>query len=135
MFFLAEYLHMITVSAIAVTLFLGGWRGPAPHFLTWLWPLLWFLVKLFAMLFLYIWIRATVPRFRYDRLMSFGWKVLIPVGLLWVLFTGSVIVLPEVYGKARFLRWSVIAVAAVFALSLLWPLVRPQRSRTERRAP
>src|SRR5437763_8746236 len=54
MFFLAEYLHLITVSAIAVTLFLGGWRGPAPHFLTWLWPLLWFLLKLFGMLFVYI---------------------------------------------------------------------------------
>src|SRR5256714_1188188 len=129
MFFLAEYLHMITVSAIAVTLFLGGWRGPAPHVLHWVWPLLWFLVKLFAMLFLYIWIRATVPRFRYDRLMSFGWKVLIPVGLLWVLFTGAVIVLPDVYGKGRFLRWSVIAVASVFVISLVWPLLRPQRER------
>ena len=131
MFFLAEYLHMITVSAIAVTLFLGGWRGPAPHFLTWLWPLLWFAVKVFAMLFLYIWIRATLPRFRYDRLMNFGWKVLIPVGLFWVLFTGAVIVLPDVYGKGRFLRWSVIAVAAVFVVSLVWPLLRPPRSERE----
>ena len=126
MFFLAEYLHLITVSAIAVTLFLGGWRGPAPHFLTWLWPLLWFLLKLFGMLFVYIWIRATLPRFRYDRLMNFGWKVLIPWGLFWVLFTGAVIVLPDVYGKGRFLRWSVIAVAAVFVITLLVPLLRSE---------
>jgi NADH-quinone oxidoreductase subunit H len=133
MFFLAEYLHLITVSAIAVTLFLGGWRGPAPHFLPWLWPLLWFLVKLFAMLFLYIWIRATLPRFRYDRLMSFGWKVLIPVGLFWVMFTGAVIVLPDVYGKSEFLRWSIVAIAAVFVISLLWPLARPRREQERAR--
>src|SRR5438093_9792814 len=88
MFFLAEYLHTITVSAIAVTLFLGGWRGPHPNVVVWVWPVLWFMVKLFAMLFVYIWIRATVPRFRYDRLMNFGWKVPIPFGLAWVLFTG-----------------------------------------------
>jgi NADH-quinone oxidoreductase subunit H len=133
LFFLAEYLHLITVSAIAVTLFLGGWRGPAPYFLSWLWPLLWFLVKLFAMLFIYIWIRATVPRFRYDRLMNFGWKFLIPIGLFWVLFTGAVIVLPDVYGKSDFLRWSVIAVAGVFVISLAWPLLRPRREQEKAR--
>src|SRR5439155_19432864 len=125
--FLAEYLHLITVSAIAVTLFLGGWRGPAHHFLHWLWPLLWFVSKVFLMLFVYIWIRATLPRFRYDRLMHFGWKFLIPVGLFWVLFTGVVIVLPDVYGKGPFLKWSVISVGAVFLISVVWPLFRPQR--------
>ena len=128
MFFLAEYLHTITVSAIAVTLFLGGWRGPVFHVVPWLWPFLWFVVKVFCMLFVYIWIRATVPRFRYDRLMGFGWKVLIPAGLVWVLFTGIVIVLPDVYGKGRFLKWSIVAVAALFLVSLVWPVLRPRRA-------
>ena len=126
MFFLGEYLNMVTVSAIAVTLFLGGPNGPHPSFLPWLWPVLWFAVKLFAMIFVYIWVRATLPRLRYDRLMNFGWKVLIPWGLFWVLFTGAVIVLPDVYGKGRFLRWSVIAVAAVFVITLLVPLLRSE---------
>src|SRR6266571_1469618 len=92
MFYLAEYLHMVTVSAVEVTLFLGGPRGPHPSFVPWLWPVLWFAVKLFAMIFVYIWVRATLPRFRYDRLMNFGWKVLIPFGLFWALFTGTAIV-------------------------------------------
>src|SRR6266516_4406560 len=77
MFFLAEYRHVMTTSAVGVTLFLGGWHGPQFHMVRWLWPLLWFLVKLYVVLFCLIWIRATVPRFRYDRLMSFGWKRMI----------------------------------------------------------
>jgi NADH-quinone oxidoreductase subunit H len=128
MFFLAEYLHTITVSAIAVTLFLGGWRGPMFHVLPWVWPFVWFMLKLVAMLFVYIWIRATLPRFRYDRLMHFGWKVLIPTGLAWILFTGVVVVLPDLYGKGPFLRWSVIVVAVGFVVSLLIPLLRPQKA-------
>jgi NADH-quinone oxidoreductase subunit H len=128
MFFLAEYLHTITVSAIAVTLFLGGWRGPMFHVVPWLWPFLWFMVKLAAMLYVYIWVRATIPRFRYDRLMHFGWKVLIPTGLAWVLFTGLVVVLPDVYGRGHFLRWSIVAVGAVFVVTLLWPMLRPRRA-------
>ncbi|HEX9311702.1 MAG TPA: NADH-quinone oxidoreductase subunit NuoH, partial [Actinomycetota bacterium] len=87
MFFLAEYMHMITVSAVAVTLFFGGWHGPMFNLVSWLWPLLWFLVKLVVLIFVFVWIRATLPRFRYDKLMSFGWKVLIPLGLLWILIT------------------------------------------------
>jgi NADH-quinone oxidoreductase subunit H len=135
MFFLAEYLHTITVSAIAVTLFLGGWRGPMFHVLPWLWPFVWFLLKLFAMLFLYIWIRATLPRFRYDRLMNFGWKVLIPTGLAWVLFTGVVIVLPDVYGKGPFLRWSLISVGAILFVSTVVPMLRPRRREREEVSP
>ncbi len=75
MFFMAEYANMITASAIATTLFLGGWRGPL------LPPVVWFLLKVFAVLFVFIWLRATLPRFRYDQLMRFGWKVLLPVAL------------------------------------------------------
>jgi len=124
MFYLAEYLHMVTVSAVAVTLFLGGPRGPHPSFVPWLWPVLWFAVKLFAMIFLYIWIRATLPRFRYDRLMSFGWKVLIPFGLFWVLFTGTVVVLPDLYGRKAFFTGAAIVVGIGALISLFWPARR-----------
>jgi NADH-quinone oxidoreductase subunit H len=76
MFFLAEYINMITVSAVATNLFLGGWHGPLlPPEYGWIW----FLVKLAVLLFCYLWIRWTLPRFRYDQLMGFGWKVLLPV--------------------------------------------------------
>src|SRR5206468_2371167 len=126
---LAEYLHTITVAAIAVTLFFGGWRGPMFHVAPWVWPFLWFVLKVVGMLFVYIWIRATVPRFRYDRLMHFGWKVLIPAGLIWILFTGAVVVLPDVYGRSQFLRWTFIAAAALFVVTLAWPLFRPQERR------
>jgi NADH-quinone oxidoreductase subunit H len=121
MFFLGEYLNTVTVSAIAVTLFLGGWRGPIFSFLPWIWPLLWFLLKLTAMLYVYIWIRATLPRFRYDRLMSFGWKVLIPFGLIWVLATGAVVVIPEVYSRNTLIVW----VGIVAGVLLLWSLIYP----------
>jgi NADH-quinone oxidoreductase subunit H len=130
MFFLGEYLNTVTVSAIAVTLFLGGPNGPHPSFLPWLWPVLWFLVKLFVMIFVYIWIRATLPRFRYDRLMNFGWKYLIPFGLLWILFTGAAVVLPDVYGRTRFITWAAIAVGAGLLIVLFWPVRR--RSETAR---
>ncbi len=91
MFFLAEYVNMITVSAIATTLFLGGWRAPFPlsaigHGVlnTGWWPVLWFVGKLFGFLFFFIWLRGTLPRLRYDQFMRFGWKLLIPAGLVWI---------------------------------------------------
>jgi NADH-quinone oxidoreductase subunit H len=120
MFFLAEYMHTITVSAVAVTLFFGGWHGPMFHIIPWLWPLLWFMLKLVGLIFVFVWIRATLPRFRYDKLMSFGWKVLIPIGLLWILITASSIVLPSVKGN---LYAALLVTAGTFlVLSLLWPL-------------
>jgi NADH-quinone oxidoreductase subunit H len=122
MFFLAEYVHLITISAVAVTLFLGGWRGPIFDFLPWLWPLLWFVLKVIGLLFLFIWIRATVPRIRYDRLMNFGWRVVIPVGLLWVLATGAIVILPEEIGRDALLRWVGIAAGVMLVLSLVMPL-------------
>ncbi len=131
MFFLGEYLNVVTVAAVATTLFLGGWRGPAPHFLAWLWPLLWFLVKVFLVIYVYIWIRATLPRIRYDRLMSFGWKFLIPFGLIWVLATGAVVELPDVYGRRAVILGAAIVLGLVLVLSLIWPLVAPSRERRE----
>jgi len=132
MFFLGEYLNTITVAAVATTLWLGGWRGPAPDFLPWLWPVLWFLLKVFLIIYVYIWVRATLPRFRYDRLMSFGWKFLIPFGLVWILATGAVVVLPDVYSRRAVVIGAALVVAAVLALSLVWPLFSRPASREVR---
>ncbi|HEY0938167.1 MAG TPA: NADH-quinone oxidoreductase subunit NuoH [Trebonia sp.] len=96
MFFLAEYINMTTVSALAATLFLGGWRAPWPLTLIgpgvnsgW-WPVLWFLIKVFALLFAYVWLRGTLPRTRYDQLMALGWKILIPFSIIWLLLVATV---------------------------------------------
>ncbi|HJP66889.1 MAG TPA: NADH-quinone oxidoreductase subunit NuoH [Actinomycetota bacterium] len=127
MFFLAEYMHTVTVSAVAVTLFLGGWHGPQFHFLPWIWPTLWFAIKLFVLLYAFIWVRATVPRFRYDKLMSFGWKVLIPAGLLWILITAAAVVLPDIYTDWR--AALIIGAGAIAVILVLAPLfTSPPRS-------
>jgi NADH-quinone oxidoreductase subunit H len=132
LFYLGEYLNTITVAAIATTLFLGGWRGPAPDSLPWLWPLLWFLFKVLAIVYLYVWIRATLPRIRYDRLMAFGWKFLIPFGLLWVLVTGAIIVLPDVYSRRAVITGTAITLGVLVVVMLAWPLVGPRgRTREE----
>ena len=81
MFYLGEYLNTVTVAAVATTLLLGGWRGPAPDVVPWLWPLLWFLLKVLVIVYVYIWSAPRSRGLRYDRLMAFGWKVLIPIGL------------------------------------------------------
>ena len=90
LFFLAEYVNMVTVSALAATLFLGGWRAPWPISIwdganTGWWPLLWFFLKVVVALFVFIWLRGTLPRLRYDQFMRFGWKVLVPTALVWIL--------------------------------------------------
>lgn len=89
MFMLAEYVNMTTVSALATTMFLGGWQAPFPFNMIdgansgW-WPLLWFVAKVWTFMFLYMWLRATLPRLRYDQFMALGWKLLIPVSLGWI---------------------------------------------------
>jgi NADH-quinone oxidoreductase subunit H len=87
LFFMAEYANIITVSAVGVTFFFGGWRGP---FLP---PIVWFMIKLALCIFFFIWMRSTFPRFRYDQLMNFGWKVLLPTAIASILITGIVMVL------------------------------------------
>jgi NADH-quinone oxidoreductase subunit H len=95
MFYLAEYANMTTVSALATTLFLGGWRAPWPLSLWagsnsgW-WPVLWFVIKVYILLFGYIWLRAALPRVRYDQLMALGWKILIPLSIVWILLIATV---------------------------------------------
>jgi NADH-quinone oxidoreductase subunit H len=116
MFFLAEYLHVITTSAIAVTLFLGGWRGPIFPFFRPIWPVIWFMAKLGVMVFLFIWVRATLPRFRYDKLMRFGWKILIPVSVVWVMVTALMVVLPQYFSRSTLAA----ATGLVFAVLFLW---------------
>jgi len=95
LFFLAEYINMATVSALATTLFLGGWRAPWPLSLwaganTGYWPILWFLGKVICFIFVFIWLRGTLPRLRYDQFMKFGWKGLIPVSLVWIVAVAAI---------------------------------------------
>ncbi len=94
MFMLAEYVNMATVSALATTLFLGGWHAPWPINIwdganTGWWPLLWFTAKVWAFLFCFMWLRATLPRLRYDQFMALGWKILIPISLLWLMIVAT----------------------------------------------
>jgi NADH-quinone oxidoreductase subunit H len=95
MFFMAEYANMITVACLATLLFLGGWNGPlfGPSALQAILPLFWFVAKIFCFLFLYIWVRGTLPRFRYDQLMSFGWKFLLPLAIANLVVTALVVAL------------------------------------------
>jgi NADH-quinone oxidoreductase subunit H len=90
LFYLAEFMNTITMSAIIVTLFFGGPAGPVIVGPAWLWGLIWFFLKLVVFLFVQVWIRATLPRFRYDQLMNLGWKVLIPLSLGWVLLLAGI---------------------------------------------
>jgi len=92
LFQMAEYINLITISALIVTLFFDGWHFPWVHALDQLGPL-WFVLKLFVLLFVFIWLRTTLPRLRYDQLMSFGWKILLPVATLNALVTAFFVVL------------------------------------------
>ncbi|MDP9798875.1 NADH-quinone oxidoreductase subunit H [Catenuloplanes nepalensis] len=127
LFFLAEYINMITVSALCTTLFLGGWRATWPITLwsganTGWWPLIWFLAKVLLCLFVFIWLRATLPRMRYDQFMRFGWKVLIPINLVWILLLATVRVL-QTSDLGSQTRWTLIggAVLVVVLVAVLWP--------------
>ena len=112
LFFLAEFMNVITMSAIAVTLFLGGPDGPIlVEQVAWVWPILWFLLKVGAFLFTFVWLRATLPRFRYDQLMDLGWKVLIPLALGWFLLVAALNI-----GRDR--GWSAVPIVLVGVVSL-----------------
>ena len=96
LFFLAEYINMATVSALATTLFLGGWHAPCWIDQVWdganegYWPLLWFFGKVLFFIFIFIWLRGSLPRLRYDQFMAFGWKRLIPISLVWIIAVATI---------------------------------------------
>ena len=122
MFFLAEYINMVTVSALATTLFLGGWLAPWPISLwesanTGWWPLLWWLIKVQIFIFVFIWLRATLPRLRYDQFMKFGWKVLIPASTVWIMIVAAARVLRNDIELSN--RQLLIAGAIVIAVLLV----------------
>ncbi len=122
MFFLAEYINMVTVSALAATLFLGGWLAPWPISLWdsanagW-WPILWWLIKVQLFIFMFIWLRATLPRLRYDQFMKLGWKVLIPVSLGWIFIVATARVFRDDFSFNN--QQLLIAGAAVIAVLLI----------------
>jgi NADH-quinone oxidoreductase subunit H len=127
LFFLAEYINMVTVSALCTTLFLGGWQAPWPISIWdganqgW-WPLLWFTVKVLLLLFVFVWLRGTLPRLRYDQFMRFGWKVLIPANLVWILALAGVRTAQnaEITGLQRVL-WIGGPVLAALVVWMVWP--------------
>ncbi len=141
MFMLAEYVNMTTVSALATTMFLGGWHAPWPLSLwdganTGWWPLIWFVAKVWSFLFFYIWLRATLPRLRYDQFMALGWKVLIPVSLAWIM-TVAITKWLRMHGSGP---WTTAAInvgflALVGLVAATWKIGRRNRSRAVPPAP
>jgi NADH-quinone oxidoreductase subunit H len=132
-FMLAEYVNMTTVSALATTLFLGGWQAPWPLNMWdgansgW-WPLLWFVLKVWAFLFFFMWLRATLPRMRYDQFMALGWKILIPISLVWIMIVAIV----RTLSTRGYDRWAVLLVAAsavvgIAVLTFSWKALRRRR--------
>jgi NADH-quinone oxidoreductase subunit H len=127
LFFLAEYVNLVTVSALATTLFLGGWRAPWPISLWsgantgWV-PLLWFFGKLLVFIFVFIWLRGTLPRMRYDQFMKLGWKVLIPVSLVWIVAVAAVRVYrSQGVDLQRLLVGAAVVLAVLVVLYLFLP--------------
>jgi NADH-quinone oxidoreductase subunit H len=127
MFFLAEYINVITVSALATTMFLGGWRPFWPFslvdaFSSGYFPIVWFLLKVIAFIFFFIWLRGTLPRLRYDQFMKLGWKVLIPISLIWIMLVASIRTLTEEVADTRTrMTYIGIALAIVVLLASFWP--------------
>ncbi len=126
LFFLAEYINMVTVSALATTLFLGGWRAPWP-LSVWAsansgwWPMLWWLVKVQLFIFFFIWLRGTLPRLRYDQFMKLGWKLLIPISIVWIVIVAGARTLRDQSATSSsrdtlFIAAGVILLAAVLSL-------------------
>jgi NADH-quinone oxidoreductase subunit H len=132
MFMLAEYVNMMTVSSLATVMFFGGWHAPWPLNMwaganTGWWPVLWFTAKMWTFLFIYFWLRASLPRLRYDQFMALGWKLLIPTSLVWVLIAAGIRTLAN-QGYAHWtplLVISGIVVAAVLILRLRSPFTPP----------
>lgn len=127
-FMLAEYINMMTVSSLATAMFFGGWHAPWPLNMWeganhgW-WPVLWFTAKMWTFLFIYFWLRATLPRFRYDQFMSLGWKLLIPVSLVWIMIAAVI----RTLRNQGYEHWTTLLVVCslVFAAALIMTLRKP----------
>ena len=137
LFFLAEYINMVTVSALATTMFLGGWRAPWPISIWdgansgWL-PWSGSSLKVLGFLFLFIWLRGTLPRFRYDQFMNLGWKILIPSSLVWILMVATVRTLQDnVNDRQPWLTVAAILAAIALVVLLIDPGARKRRERDE----
>ncbi|GAA1549552.1 NADH-quinone oxidoreductase subunit NuoH [Dactylosporangium maewongense] len=136
LFFLAEYVNMVTVSGLCTTLFLGGWRAPWPISLWdganqgW-WPVLWFTIKVLLLLFVFVWLRGTLPRLRYDQFMRFGWKVLIPANLIWILTLAGILLTINTDSLSSMSKFGVSVAIIVAALALgLVAIVLSRRGAT-----
>jgi NADH-quinone oxidoreductase subunit H len=136
-FFLAEYVNMVTMSALCVTLFFGGWAAPFPS--SW-WPaanegwlpLVWFFGKVLVLLFVYVWLRGTLPRLRYDQFMRLGWKVLVPVSLVWLLVLAAMnIGLDATEDLSTRIAFAGGAAIVVMAVIFFWPTRKPYEPPTE----
>jgi NADH-quinone oxidoreductase subunit H len=133
LFMLSEYIHMVVASAVMVTLFFGGWRAPWPITAFWeganegWWPLLWFMIKVTLALFVFVWLRGTLPRLRYDQFMALGWKVLIPLALVWIVLLGAVRIWQEAdLTTTQSLYVAGGVVVALLLVVALWPVRREQ---------
>ncbi len=128
LFFLAEYINMINVSAIATTLFLGGWRAPWPISLIpgvnsgWV-TMLWFFAKVLIFMFVFVWLRGSLPRVRYDQLMTLGWKILVPVSLVWIILVSTARVLNSATSLStrQVLLYMGIPLAIILLIAAFWP--------------
>jgi NADH-quinone oxidoreductase subunit H len=138
MFYLAEYINMATLSALATTLFLGGYRAPWPITGVWSgansgwWPILWFLAKMWLFIFCFVWLRGSLPRVRYDQLMKLGWKVLIPFSLGWIIFVSAVRALrSERQDVGPILLGGAAVVVVLLIVSLIWERVAREEPEEE----
>ncbi|MBB5829405.1 NADH-quinone oxidoreductase subunit NuoH [Micromonospora carbonacea] len=125
LFMLSEYVAMVTMSAVTTTLFLGGWRAPWPITLwadanTGWWPMLWFFGKVLALVFVFVWLRGTLPRLRYDQFMRFGWKVLLPINLVWILVLAGLRSIEGWQTRDRLLATG-LGAGVLLLVTLLWP--------------
>ena len=145
LFFLAEYINMVTVSALCTTLFLGGWHAPWPLSLigggvldTGFWPVLWFLGKTLFFLFVFVWLRGTLPRLRYDQFMDLGWKFLVPMSLVWIVAVTVIRALrnEELLSSPQFLAFGAVVIVVLGAVAFLLPnRATPQDTEEEPAAP
>jgi NADH-quinone oxidoreductase subunit H len=130
---MAEYVNVTTVAALATTLFLGGWRAPWPITGVWSgansgwWPMLWFLAKVLILMFGFVWLRGTLPRIRYDQLMTFGWKVLIPISLGWIMIIATMRVFRERGGSTAVYVVAGLIVAVIIVLLFVGDVAAERR--------